>query len=64
MIDPKLFIGKTIKAIDTHIINVVIFYFTDDTKVELEVEALGSGLYGMRSNELKEGSNEEINWQD
>jgi hypothetical protein len=50
LIFKEAFEGKTIKRVDTRAVNVVVFHFTDGTKGELEVEALGGGLYGIVQN--------------
>lgn len=47
LIDRKSFEGKTIQRINTSAVNVTQFYFTDGTMVELEVEAVAPGLYGI-----------------
>lgn len=40
------FEGKTIKEIDTRCVNVIVFHFTDGTKIGLETEHAGHGIYG------------------
>lgn len=47
LIKKRSFIGKTIARMDVRACNVIRFYFTDGSEIELEVEALGSGIYGM-----------------
>lgn len=41
------FAGKTIKHVDTRACNVWTFHFTDGTKLAIETEHIGHGLYGM-----------------
>ncbi len=50
-IDTKMFVGKTISKLDIRAVNCVVFYFTDGTTAELEVEAVlpSMGLYGIVS---------------
>ena len=47
LINKKLFVGKTIQALDTRACNVLGIVFTDGTRIDLEVEGLGGGLYGI-----------------
>lgn len=47
LIRKKDFIGKTIQNMDVRAVNVVVFTFTDGTRVELEVEGLGNGIAGI-----------------
>lgn len=47
LIKKRSFVGKTIKSMDTRAVNVIRFYFTDGSEVEIEVESLGYGIYGM-----------------
>lgn len=41
------FRGKTIASVEAKSVNYLVFLFTDGTKAELEVEAVGGGLYGI-----------------
>ncbi len=47
LINKKLLTGKTIKAVDDEAANVVGLIFTDGSRVDLEVEAVGPGIYGI-----------------
>jgi hypothetical protein len=45
--------GKTVERVDTSACNCWIFYFTDGTQYDLEVESMGLGLYGILSRKVK-----------
>lgn len=49
LVEKRLFINKTIKDLDTQACNVLGVIFTDGTRIDLEVEALGGGIYGIVS---------------
>lgn len=46
-IDEKLLKGKTIAKVDDRAVNVVGLIFTDGTRVDLEIEAVGPGIYSI-----------------
>ncbi len=52
LIKKHLFVGKTIERIDADSVNVTRFYFTDGSVVEIEVEAMGHGVYGIVSRQI------------
>jgi len=43
----RRFRGKTIASVEAKSCNYIVFLFTDGTKAELEVEAVGAGLYSI-----------------
>lgn len=50
-----MFVGKTIRYVDTTAWNVWVFHFYDGSEIEMEVEATGvPGLYGMVAREKNE----------
>jgi hypothetical protein len=51
----KLFVGKTVKEVDSTAVNCCIFHFTDGTSVMIETEAVMPtlGLYGLSAEEYK-----------
>ena len=40
--------GKMIKRVDARSANMWVFYFTDGTRLGLETEAVGGGIYGFQ----------------
>lgn len=55
------FEGKTVKKLEKHGVNCLVFYFTDGTQVELEVEYTGhSGLHGMLATKAETSASEPL----
>lgn len=44
---PKDLEGKMVKHVECDSVNYVALYFTDGTKLELESESVGHGIYGI-----------------
>lgn len=46
-LEPKDLVGKTVKHVECTSVNYVVLHFTDGTKLELESENVGHGIYGI-----------------
>lgn len=48
-------VGKTIASVDSSCANVTIFTFTDGSRLDLETEHVGCGIYGIESRFVEKG---------